>query len=49
MRSVWHPKEKQFYSRAGKVFDMPEWVKTEMPNIPVDGEIWYVWRERKEI
>jgi ATP-dependent DNA ligase len=40
IRGFWNPKQKQFFSRHGKVIRMPEEVIAQMPDIMLDGEIW---------
>lgn len=43
MRAIWHPRRKKFYSRAGKIFEMPDWVVKDMPDFAADGEFWYAY------
>ena len=40
-RSQWMYEDKEFYSRALKLFNAPEWFKQAMPaNEKIDGELW---------
>lgn len=43
IRAVWHYHSRTFYSRIGTGLDVPDALKTAMPNleIHVDGEFWY--------
>jgi hypothetical protein len=31
-----------FYSRQGKIIEVPDFVKSQMPKIALDGELWYL-------
>ena len=43
VRSFWNPQTKSFYTRRGvKVKNIPQDVIDSMPNIFLDGELWYV-------
>ena len=38
VRGLWNGE--QFLSRNGNVFDVPEWFKSSMPSVTLDGELW---------
>lgn len=41
VRGFWNPEKKAFYSRFGKSLIFPEEIISAMPNIFLDGELWY--------
>jgi hypothetical protein len=48
IRAFWNPLQRAFFSRGGKKFDLPSWIITSMPNIFLDGELWYtMWKSHK--
>lgn len=40
IRALWKPDIKKFISRNGKSFVAPSWFIKNLPNIPLDGELW---------
>lgn len=42
LRAMWHPGRKQFFSRKGKQLVLPDWLRESMPDLPLDGEFWYI-------
>jgi ATP-dependent DNA ligase len=42
VRGFWNPHHKTFFSRNGKPFQFPSSITQFMPNIMLDGELWYV-------
>jgi hypothetical protein len=42
IRGFWNPHLKTFFSRTGKPFKIPSSITSVMPNIFLDGELWYV-------
>lgn len=46
MRLYWDGSD--FFTRQGKKVSVPEHIKSEMPtNISLDGELWYVSKQRE--
>eukprot|EP00026_Physarum_polycephalum_P001762 Phypoly_transcript_01764.p1 GENE.Phypoly_transcript_01764~~Phypoly_transcript_01764.p1 ORF type:complete len:946 (-),score=154.63 Phypoly_transcript_01764:299-3136(-) len=52
IRAVWHPGNKQFYSRRGKPLRAPEWLRDSLAQLSAstayDGEFWFglgAWNE----
>lgn len=41
LRGFWNPTKKAFYSRLGNKFTFPQDVIDSMPDIFLDGELWY--------
>lgn len=41
IRGFWNPLQKTFFSRHGKRLRMPQRIIDAMPNIFLDGELWY--------
>jgi ATP-dependent DNA ligase len=42
IRAFWNPHYQTFFSRTGKTFTVPSSIAAAMPNVVLDGEIWYV-------
>ena len=42
IRAYWDSARKKFFSRNGNELQVPDWFKENMPNIPLDGELWYI-------
>jgi hypothetical protein len=42
MRGFWNPHRKLFFSRSGKIFIFPTFITSMMPDLFLDGELWYV-------
>jgi hypothetical protein len=42
VRGFWNPEDKKFYSRAGKAYVVPDAITGTMPDIFLDGELWYI-------
>jgi len=43
VRAFWNPQTKCFYTRTGLKKDMPQDIIDSMPNIFLDGELWYFY------
>jgi hypothetical protein len=41
IRGFWNPHQKTFFSRTGKPFLFPSHIISMMPNVMLDGELWY--------
>src|SRR5690348_13198448 len=41
VRGIWNPHHKLFYSRSGKPFSFPQFIIHSMPNIFLEGELWF--------
>ena len=41
VRAFWNPETKSFYTRTGLKKNMPQEIIDSMPNIFLDGELWY--------
>jgi len=42
VRAFWNPQTKTFYNRKGTKRAMPQEIIDSMPNIFLDGELWYI-------
>jgi DNA ligase-1 len=42
MRGFWHPHRKAFFSRGGNKLIVPSTITSAMPDIMLDGELWYL-------
>ena len=42
MRLFWN--KTNFYSRNGELVQVPKSIASQMPNVELDGELWYVLR-----
>ena len=40
IRAFWDPTTQNFYTRGGSIIKTPPSFKENMPNIPLDGELW---------
>ena len=45
MRAYWSGSN--FYSRQGHMFHAPDFFKEDLPKIPLDGELWFVFEKEK--
>jgi len=41
VRAFWNPQSRCFYSRTGLKKNLPQDIIDSMPNIFLDGELWY--------
>jgi len=41
VRAFWNPQSRCFYSRKGLKKNLPQDIIDSMPNIFLDGELWY--------
>lgn len=46
LRGFWNPLKKAFYSRKGNKMYFPQEVTSQMPDMFLDGEIWYLNKEK---
>src|SRR5690625_1490467 len=41
VRGLWNPQQRAFFNRTGKKHLIPESIVSTMPDIYLDGELWY--------